>query len=297
MTQAKPLCGFLNVLKPPGMSSAQVVGCVRRLLGGVKAGHAGTLDPMATGVLPLLFGRATRALDLLPVHDKRYTASLRFGAVSDTLDIWGKVTETGALPPSPEKIEAALSAFRGKIQQVPPMMSALKRDGIRLYDLARQGIEVERQARPVTIYSLDVLSYRQDSGELTLDCSCSRGTYIRTLCDDLGRMLGCGAVMTSLRRTQAAGISLEQCVTLDEAKRLAESSTIAGRMTPVEHAFGVYPPLTVTAAQAVRFSNGGALALDRLRGPVAGICRVYGPDGFLGLGKPADDELKVWKLF
>lgn len=289
--------GILCLDKPQNMTSFQCCAMLRRLAGEKKVGHAGTLDPMATGVLPLLFGRATRALELLPVHDKRYTATLRFGVVSDTLDMWGDVTETGVLPPSLEKIEAALPAFRGKIRQIPPMMSALKRDGVRLYDLARQGIEVEREARSVMIYTLDILSYQQGSGILALDCSCSRGTYIRTLCDDLGRMLGCGAVMTALRRTEAAGISLAQCVTLDEAKRSAENGTIAEHVMSVERVFDVYPSLTVTPAQAVRFGNGGALALDRLRTPVSGICRVYGPDGFLGLGKPADGELKVWKLF
>jgi len=199
--------GIICLDKPQNMTSFYLLrsrydGCWAER----KIGHAGTLDPMATGVLPLLVGRATRALDLLPVHDKRYTAVMRFGMVSDTQDIWGSVTRTQKAPPSLGAIEAALPAFRGEIRQVPPMMSALKKDGVRLYELARQGIEVERQARGATIYSLDIVDYNPEKGELTIDCLCSRGTYIRTLCHDLGQMLdGVGGVMTALRRTMAAG--------------------------------------------------------------------------------------------
>ena len=214
--------GIFCLDKPADMTSFQCCAALRRLLGEKKIGHGGTLDPMATGVLPILVGRATRALDLLPVHDKRYTATLRFGYTSDTLDVWGTVTPTGRPLPSLSAIEAALPAFRGGIRQIPPMMSALKKDGVRLYDLARQGVEIEREARPVTIYSLDILGYDPAAGELRLDCHCSRGTYIRSLCDDLGRRLdGAGAIMTALRRTMAAGYTLEDCLPLEEARRLA----------------------------------------------------------------------------
>ena len=160
--------GIFCLDKPADMTSFQCCAALRRLLGEKKIGHGGTLDPMATGVLPILVGRATRALDLLPVHDKRYTATLRFGYTSDTLDVWGTVTPTGRPLPSLSAIEAALPAFRGGIRQIPPMMSALKKDGVRLYDLARQGVEIEREARPVTIYSLDILGYDPAAGELRL---------------------------------------------------------------------------------------------------------------------------------
>ena len=200
--------GILCLDKPDTMTSFACCAVLRRLVGEKKAGHTGTLDPMATGVLPVLFGRATRAIPFLPVQDKRYTATLTFGYRSDTLDIWGKVEATGAPVPSPRAVEAALPAFRGEIRQVPPMMSALKRDGVRLYDLARRGIEVEREARPVTVRRLDILEYDPGKGILTLDCACSKGTYIRVICDDLGRLLGCGAVMSGLRRTEAAGFSM-----------------------------------------------------------------------------------------
>ncbi len=290
--------GILCLDKPPEMTSFACCAVFRRLLGTKKIGHAGTLDPMATGVLPLLAGHATRALELLPVHDKRYHATLRFGFVSDTLDVWGAVEETGASLPALSDIEAALPAFRGAIRQVPPMTSALKKDGVRLYELARQGIEIEREARPVTIHSLELLDYDPAAGELTLDCHCSKGTYIRSLCDDLGRVLGCGAVMTGLRRTMAAGFTETDCITLAEARELAEAGTLVDRLRPVETAFAVFPTVRVTEKQAIRFQNGGALSLERLCQPVTDRVRVYGADGaFLGLGEPREGELRVLKLF
>lgn len=286
--------GILLINKDSEMTSFLCCAILRRLLGVKKIGHAGTLDPNATGVLPLLIGRATKALDRLPVQDKRYTATLRFGAVSDTLDIWGKVEQTDAPIPTRAAIEAALPSFRGDILQVPPMTSALKKDGVRLYELARQGIEIEREARPITVHSLKIVSYNEDTGELTLDCHCSKGTYIRSICDDLGRMLGCGAVMTALCRTMAAGYPLDKCITVAEAKQRAQDGTLHECILPIESAFITCPSISVTAPQANRFRNGGALALERLREPVDGLTRVYSPDGiFLGLGLPSDGELKV----
>ncbi len=286
--------GILLINKDSEMTSFLCCAILRRLLGVKKIGHAGTLDPNATGVLPLLIGRATKALDRLPTQDKRYTATMRFGAISDTLDIWGTVEQTGAPIPTRAVIEAALPSLRGDILQVPPMTSALKKDGVRLYELARQGIEIEREARPITVYSLDILTYDEQTGELTVDCHCSKGTYIRSICDDLGRMLGCGAVMTALCRTMAAGYPLDKCITVAEAKQRAQNGTLHECILPIESAFISYPAVTVTAPQATRFCNGGALALDRLRTPVGGPTRVYSPDGiFLGLGLPAEGKLKV----
>ena len=288
--------GILCLDKPAGKTSFLCCAIARRLLGVKKVGHAGTLDPEATGVLPLLIGRGTKILDRLPVHDKSYVATLQFGAVSDTLDIWGKVEHTGAPLPSLAAIEAALPAFRGDILQVPPMTSALKKDGVRLYELARQGIEIERPPRPVTIYELDILNYDPTAGKLTIRCACSKGTYVRTLCDDLGRVLGCGAVMTALRRTMAAGFSIEECLSLEEAEELAARGELATRLLSVEKALLPYPAVTVSAPQAVRFRNGGALAAERLRAPLPahGLVRVYAPEGeFIGLGRPVDNEVKV----
>ena len=269
--------GILCLDKPADMTSFSCCAVVRRLLGVKKVGHAGTLDPMATGVLPLLIGNASKALDWLPDHDKSYTATLRFGFTSDTLDVWGQVVSTNKPLPTLADIEAALPQFRGDILQVPPMTSALKQDGVRLYELARQGKTVDRAARPVTVYQLDIVDFDPATGELTLHCACSKGTYIRSICDDLGQLLGCGAVMTALRRTMAAGFSLGNCLTLDEARTLSADGTLGARLLPVETALAAYPSVTVTAPQAVRFRNGGALALDRLRTPVDGTTRVFAP--------------------
>lgn len=290
--------GIVCIDKPEGMTSFLCCAVVRRLLGVKKIGHAGTLDPNATGVLPLLVGRATKILDRLPVQDKSYTATLRFGATSDTLDVWGTVTETGKAAPALAEIEAVLPQFRGEIRQIPPMTSALKKDGVRLYELARQGIQVEREARPVTIHRLELLNYDEKEGLLTLHCACSKGTYIRTLCDDLGRVLGCGAVMTALRRTTAAGYSLADCLTLDEAKELAEQNALSPRVLPIETALAAYPALTVSAPQAHRFRNGGALDLVRLKAPVTGPVRVYDPEGVcIALGIPENGQLMMDCLF
>lgn len=290
--------GILCLDKPTDMTSFSCCAVVRRLLGTKKVGHGGTLDPMATGVLPVLVGNATRALDFLPDHRKRYIASVRFGAVSDTLDVWGEVRETGAALPTRAAAEEALAAFRGDILQVPPMMSALKKDGKRLYELAREGIEIEREARPVTIERLELLDFDEAAGTATIDCTCSKGTYIRTICDDWGRALGCGAVMSGLRRTMAVGLSLDDAITLDEARELAKNGMLHERLIPVEEALAVYPALSVSVGQAVRFKNGGALALDRLSTRPTTLVRVFSPNGeFLGLGRPDEQELGVARLF
>ncbi len=288
--------GILCIDKPAEMTSFVACACVRRALGIKKTGHAGTLDPMATGVLPVLCGNATRALDFLPSHDKRYTVTVRFGMVSDTADIWGNVSETGCPLPDRAAVEAALEAFRGDILQVPPMMSALKKDGVRLYELARRGIEIEREARPVTIHRLELLSFEGDTA--VLDCICSKGTYMRSIAADMGQALGCGALMSDLRRTSAAGFTLDDCVTLDALREAAANGEAEALILPVDRVLSCYPAVTVTAPQANRFKNGGALALERLHTAIDGITRVYAPDGaFIGLGRPNGDELAIARLF
>lgn len=189
MTQAGPLCGFLNVLKPPGMSSAQVVGYVRRLLGGVKAGHAGTLDPEAAGVLPVMVGKAARLFDDLQDKDKEYVAEVAFGVATDTQDAQGIPVVHGDRWPDEAAIRGALPRFTGEILQTPPMYSALKQDGQRLYDLARRGREAVVPARKVTVHSLRLMGVTPDHGALLSVC-CSKGFYVRTLCHDLGEALG-----------------------------------------------------------------------------------------------------------
>ncbi|MBQ3094790.1 MAG: tRNA pseudouridine(55) synthase TruB [Clostridia bacterium] len=288
--------GILCLDKPQEMTSFVACARVRRALGVRKAGHTGTLDPMATGVLPVLCGNATRALDYLASHDKGYLVTVKFGAVSDTQDIWGNVSETGRPLPSRADVEAALDTFRGDILQVPPMMSALKKDGVRLYELARKGVEIEREARPVTVHKLDLISFDGDTA--VLDCACSKGTYMRVIAADLGEALGCGALMSGLRRTLAVGFTLDDCLTLDEVNAAAKEGTLSSHILPTDRLLSHYPSVTVTAAQSTRFQNGGALSLDRLHAPVEGITRVYAPDGrFLGLGKPQNDELAIARLF
>lgn len=296
------MTGIICLDKQEHMTSFSTVARARRIVGEKKAGHAGTLDPMATGILPVLFGGATRFMEFLPVHDKGYRARIQLGMTTDTLDTTGTVLTRSGVRVSKAQVEQALAAFRGDILQVPPMYSALSKNGVRLYELARRGEEVERQARPVTIYRLELTEFDGQTQECTLNVLCSKGTYIRSLADDLGRMLGCGAVMSGLRRTYAVGFSLEDCVTLDTLSELAQQGKLSQCMIPLERALAAYPSLSVTQAQAVRFANGGALDADRLRFAEKrdGLFRVYSPDErFLGLGEllPEERELKVRRVF
>lgn len=295
------MTGIICLDKQEHMTSFSTVARARRIVGEKKAGHAGTLDPMATGILPVLFGGATRFMEFLPVHDKGYRARIQLGMTTDTLDTTGTVLTRSGVRVSKAQVEQALGAFRGDILQVPPMYSALSKNGVRLYELARRGEEVERQARPVTIYRLELTEFDGQTQECTLNVLCSKGTYIRSLADDLGRMLGCGAVMSGLRRTYAVGFSLEDCVTLDTLSELAQQGKLSQCMIPLERALAAYPSLSVTQAQAVRFANGGALDADRLRFAEKrdGLFRVYSPDErFLGLGEllPEERELKVRRV-
>ncbi len=295
--------GVIVIDKPAGFTSFDVIAVVRKLTGQRKAGHTGTLDPNATGVLPVLLGSATRAQDLIVNHDKEYIAGFRFGMTTDTLDIWGEVKSRRESQVTREQAEAALEEFRGEVSQVPPMYSAVKKDGQRLYDLARKGVEVERTARSVTVYKLELLSFDEAAQSGKLLVRCSKGTYIRSLIDDWGEVLGCGAVMTALRRSFACGYTLGDCVTLDQLRELSESSAVSERLLPVESLFTVYPQIKVSPAQAKRFTNGAALDLARtaLKNkpvPEKTVYRVKDPSGvFLGLGITADGVLKIYKLF
>ena len=274
--------------KPGGMTSFSAVNRARRILDIKKAGHTGTLDPMATGVLPILLGGATRFSEFLPSHDKAYLAGFKLGLTTDTLDITGTVLEEKTADVTREEIEAALPQFRGKIMQVPPMYSAKSQGGVRLYALARQGIEVAREARPVEIFRLEL------TGESELHVECSAGTYIRSLIDDLGRVLGCGACMTSLRRTKANGYDIAQCVTFEQLEQENTTGFVA-----LDDALAAYEPVQVSAAQTVRFKNGGALDLARLQmqNPTEGkLYRVYDEENFLGLGRVQGEEMAIARL-
>ena len=266
--------------KSEGMTSFQAASCLKKIYQQKKTGHTGTLDPMATGVLPVALGKATRFIDFLPDAEKAYTARFRCGMTTDTLDITGKVLSQMDAHVTLQQIQAVLPAFTGDILQVPPMYSALSVNGQRLYQLARRGMEVERQARPVHIDSL-TLSQNAD-GDFTLEVRCSRGTYIRSLIDDIGKALGCGAVMTALRRTASNGFFVEQAHTAQEL-----CSDPVAALIPIDAPFASLRAVTVTQKQAVRFGNGGELAADRVRDLTdAGRYRVYAPSGaFLGLGE------------
>lgn len=293
------MTGIICISKDKDITSFGVVAKVRGITREKKAGHTGTLDPMATGVLPVMMGGATRFLDYLPDSDKGYRAGFVLGKTTDTLDITGEVTGEYEVNAGKEDVETVLDKFRGVISQIPPMYSAVSVDGKRLYDLARQGIEVERSAREVEIKKLELVS--ADDNEYVIDVICSKGTYIRTLIDDIGRELGCGAAMTSLERTLAMGFEAKDCVTLAELQRRRDNDLgFDDLLIDIEKILEPYASVYVSEAQARRFYNGGALALDRIRKRLdTGLYRVYSPDGtFLGLGE-ADlnkGELAVKRL-
>ena len=279
------MTGIICLDKPCDMTSFTAVKRASRILGVKKAGHTGTLDPMATGVLVIMLGHCTRFIELLPEHKKSYTARVKLGLTTDTLDITGEVLSESPVNVTLEQLLSVAENYKGDILQTPPMYSALKKDGERLYDLARKGIEIERESRKITIKKLEIYDF--NGTEFSMDVTCSAGTYIRSLCDDIGRELGCGAVMTALRRTEANGFFIDKAVTLEELEQLVSEEKTESVITSVETALTSYPQITVSKPQANRFSNGGELGYERLHGeyPV-GIYRVYSPDHeFLGLGE------------
>lgn len=287
--------GIILIDKPQNFTSFDVVAVARRKFGTKKVGHGGTLDPMATGVLPVFVGCATKAVDLLPDSGKSYRAGFRLGLTSDTLDIWGELSEEKHVDIGKEAMEAVLERFCGEIEQTPPMYSALKVGGKKLCDLARQGIEVERKARKITISRLDLLSFDGKNGVIEVDCS--TGTYIRTLVDDIGKALGTGAVMTSLCRTRACGFSISECVSIEE---LREKPLDELKLLSVESVFRDYPVTTLDEVQTRMYLNGVRLDADRLseKPPTDELLRVYGNGEFLGIAKVNEErELVSVKRF
>ncbi len=296
--------GVIILDKPPGFTSFDAVAVMRSLTHEKKIGHTGTLDPAATGVLPLLLGRGTKAAMLLPDTDKEYRACFRLGERRDTGDITGKVTETDDAPVPRDILEKAVARFRGEVQQVPPMYSAVSVNGKRLYQLARQGVEIERKPRRITINRLELESYNEETREGVLTTACSKGTYIRVLIEDIAEEAGSCGTMTALRRTRACGFPEEKAVPLEDLRALARRGELYKVLRPVESLFTEYPSVGVSQAQAVRFCNGGSLAIDRLHlsgtGLLTGeIFRVYREDRFLGLARADLDrgELRFLKLF
>ena len=283
----KQVDGVLLLDKPIGFTSNDALQKARRLFSAAKGGHTGTLDPLATGLLPLCFGEATKfSADLLDA-DKTYEAVLKLGVTTDSGDAEGKVTATATVNTEKAVILKLLPQFTGDIQQIPPMHSALKRNGRPLYELARQGIEVEREARAVTIYAIDLLDFAGDS--LTLRVACSKGTYIRVLAADIGAALGCGAHLTALRRTRVGDLDLDGAVTLAELEGLDETGRLA-HLKPVDALLHTLPILTVEGDAAQRFSHGNPVDLPA---GLSGKIRVYENGKLIGIGEPGSGD-RLW---
>lgn len=281
--------GIVIVDKPQGWTSQDVTARLRRVFGTRRIGHGGTLDPMATGVLPVFVGRATRGVEFFEHARKEYEALLRPGIVTDTQDITGTVLETREVALDDAGIEAALAGFRGEILQVPPMYSALKVNGQKLCDLARKGKTVDRQPRPITIHALEYLG--MEGGCLRLRVDCSKGTYIRTLCQDIGQALGCGGCMEALRRTRAGEYTIAQAVPLQE---LLDSENPAQYLRPVDSMFANHPMVSLTANQERRCRNGNAFSVTLPEGTY----RAYSQSGeFLMLARVTGGTMETIKSF
>ena len=281
--------GIVIVDKPQGWTSQDVTARLRRVFNTRRIGHGGTLDPMATGVLPVFVGRATRGVEFFEHAEKTYETTLRLGLATDTEDITGTVLEEKSVTVTEAEFLAILDQFRGEILQVPPMYSALKVNGQKLCDLARKGKEVERKPRPITIFALDCLEFSGDTARLRVRCS--KGTYIRTLCKDIGQALGCGGCMAALRRVSAGEYGIEASVPLQE---LLEAAAPEKYLKNVDTMFANYPALTLTQKQEQRCRNGGSFTLQLADGRY----RVYSQSGeFLALSQIEDGIMSTVKSF
>jgi tRNA pseudouridine55 synthase len=282
--------GIVIIDKPAGWTSMDVCAKIRGILREKRVGHAGTLDPMATGVLPVFVGAATKAVSFAEDGKKEYVAGLRLGITTDTQDTTGETLTTAPVHIDRAELEAVLPRFLGDIQQIPPMYSAIKINGQKLYDLARQGKEVERKPRAVTIYELE-LQGQNDGGDWILRCVCSKGTYIRTLCHDIGQALGCGGAMSSLRRTMAAGFTVDRAVTVDDVQERG-----ADILLPLDAYFADLPAYRIPSpGRETRVRNGNPITDPALSD---GRYRVYGRDGtFLCLSEARGGELTAVKNF
>lgn len=285
--------GILPVEKGPGVTSFQVVAHLRRVLRVSRIGHGGTLDPAATGLLPILIGEATKLTPYLVDLDKEYVATVRLGVVTESQDLSGAVLETRPVPALDRAaLEAALGPFVGVIRQVPPMFSALRRGGKRLYELARQGVEVEREPREVTVHSIVVESVALP--EFVMRIRCGKGTYVRTLAADVGAALGCGAALAALVRTRVGPFALEAAVPWDELREARSGERLWPRLLPPDTALAALAPVRLDAGAARGFAHGQAVPAG---GAVDGLLRVYGPDGgLLGVGRGLGDRVKPERL-
>ena len=281
--------GIVIVDKPQDWTSQDVTARLRRVFNTRRIGHGGTLDPMAIGVLPVFVGRATRGVEFFEHAEKIYEATLRLGITTDTEDITGTVLETREVSISEADFLGILPRFRGKIQQIPPMYSALKINGQKLCDLARQGKEVERQPREIEIFELTCLEFSGQTARLRVHCS--KGTYIRTLCKDIGQALGCGGCMESLRRIQAGAYTIDEAIPLAE---LLETESAEQYLRPVDSMFREHPAVTLTEKQELRCRNGNSFSISL----EDGTYRVYGKNGdFLALSQVNSGVMSTIKSF
>jgi tRNA pseudouridine55 synthase len=288
------LDGLLLADKGPGVTSFQVVAQLRRVLGVPKVGHGGTLDPMATGLLPILLGPATKLTRYLQVQDKEYVATIRLGVETDTLDATGRVTAERPVPPlDPATLRAALARFEGEIDQVPPMFSALHVDGRRLHELARAGVEVARAPRRVRIDRIELLEWAPP--RLTVRVACGKGTYVRSLAADLGQALGSGAHLESLRRTRLGPFLLADAVPW-AAIRDGDVATLRARILPADRAVAHLPAVRLDEAAARRVQQGQALPAAPELAMAEGPCRLYAGDVFLGIGEVGPRGLRPARL-
>lgn len=277
------MLGLLLLDKPQGITSFGAVARIKKLTGEKRVGHTGTLDPMATGVLPILIGRATVLSQYLIEADKSYSATIKLGIATDSCDITGNVISQNDVSVTNADIDGILNKFIGKQMQKPPMFSAIKQNGVRMYELARRGESVEIPAREIEIFSLDKTSDLNGENTFNIDCTVSKGTYIRSLCRDIGEDLGTGATLTALRRTKTAGFDIAQCVSLDNLT----PENISNYILPCELVVDYMPKVSVSEKQAIRFCNGGRLGLERLKEINFinnTLYRVYFNNKMLGLG-------------
>lgn len=291
--------GVINIYKEAGYTSHDVVAKLRGILKQKKIGHTGTLDPQAQGVLPVCLGKGTKLCDLLADHDKEYEAVLRLGITTDTQDMEGNVLQESSVQVSEEEVRTCILSFQGEQMQVPPMYSALKVNGKKLYELAREGKVVERKARPVTFHKIEVLW--MELPKVKIRVQCSKGTYIRTLCNDIGEKLSCGGCMEELLRTRVERFALEDAVKLDEVQKAMEEGTVDSLILPVDRILDQYPTAKTTTQGDLLVHNGNRLFSELLQEePEAesGYVRVYdSEDTFIGLFEKKTDQLVPVKMF
>lgn len=296
-----PVHGWLIFDKPQGMTSTQAVSCVKRLYEAAKAGHAGTLDPLATGVLPIAFGEATKTVPFVVEGRKEYRFTVRFGAATDTDDADGKVTERSDLRPSRAEIEAKLPGFTGEISQVPPRYSALKVDGARAYDLARDEEEFELAPRRVAVGRLELVAH-PDKDHCVIEAECGKGTYVRALARDLGRTLGCLGHVEALRRTRVGAFGEERAVSLATLDELAQSAggheALIGVLLPLETALHDIPALVVNASDAARLMRGQPVLLRGRDAPIlTGTVYATSRGMLVAVGEVSEGELRPRRIF